>query len=329
MNVPLISIIMPEYNTKSDFLHAAIKSVINQTYNNIELIIICDGSSKKSRKILKLYENSDKRIRVIYKTKNHGVSEARNIGIIHSNGKYIMFIDSDDYYVNNNIIENCVKIIMNNQCDLYEFRITSTTNGKSDNNVSGVTNIEKYLSYAITTEVMNSVCNKIYKTKAIKNNFIKFNKNIAVGEDLLFNIDYLRKSNLIYIINSSYYYYRKPADNSYRKQYTPNKYENLMYVNDRMLYWLKDYSSNILIDYSKYIRLKNIYSCICDLNNATLKYDKSKIYIELKKYKKDNKNIIVKQCGYKIKFASYMYSYFNINLIYNLVNFHQKIKAAL
>lgn len=114
-NLPLISVVIPVYNVEK-YLINCIKSVVNQTYHNFEIILINDGSTDDSGKICDEYKEKDDRIRVIHK-ENGGLSSARNMGIEESKGEYITFIDSDDdiiekyiEYLYNLIIENETKI---------------------------------------------------------------------------------------------------------------------------------------------------------------------------------------------------------------------------
>ena len=92
---PLISIIIPVYNVEK-YLDKCINSVLMQTYKNIEILLINDGSTDSSGQICESYAKKDSRIKVIHK-ENGGLSDARNVGIEHSTGSYIMFVDSDDY----------------------------------------------------------------------------------------------------------------------------------------------------------------------------------------------------------------------------------------
>ncbi|MCI8778348.1 MAG: glycosyltransferase family 2 protein [Bacilli bacterium] len=101
----LISIIIPVYNTE-DYLDKCLSSIINQTYKNIEIIIIDDGSTDNSKKIIKQYMNKDCRISYYYQN-NSGVAIARNSGIDKAQGDYIAFIDSDDY-IDLTFIEKCM-----------------------------------------------------------------------------------------------------------------------------------------------------------------------------------------------------------------------------
>ena len=94
-NRPIISIIVPVYNVES-YLERCINSILNQTFKNFELILVDDGSTDKSGEICDSFAGYDKRIRVIHK-KNGGLSSARNVGLDVSIGKYIGFVDSDDW----------------------------------------------------------------------------------------------------------------------------------------------------------------------------------------------------------------------------------------
>ena len=111
MNKPLISVVVPVYNVEQ-YLKKCLDSIIKQKYNNLEIIIVNDGSTDNSQKICQEYVKKDKRIKLITQ-KNQGLSAARNTGIDNAHGKYISFVDSDDYldleFINelyNTIIEN-------------------------------------------------------------------------------------------------------------------------------------------------------------------------------------------------------------------------------
>lgn len=101
----LYSIVVPVYNVEK-FLDKCIESLINQTYKNIEILLVNDGSTDKSLSICKSYEKKDKRIKVINK-KNGGLSDARNVGISNAKGEYIMLVDSDDYIE----LDSCEKLL--------------------------------------------------------------------------------------------------------------------------------------------------------------------------------------------------------------------------
>ena len=96
METDMISIIIPVYNT-AKYVGKCIESVINQSYKNLEIIIIDDASTDGSYDICKDYADTDRRIKIIHNENNIGLSGSRNVGIDISKGKYIAFVDSDDY----------------------------------------------------------------------------------------------------------------------------------------------------------------------------------------------------------------------------------------
>lgn len=115
MNNEMVSIVIPMYNVEK-YLEKCIKSILNQTYSNLEIIFVDDGSPDRCGQICDEYAKKDKRIKVIHK-ENGGLSDARNIGIENSTGKYITFIDSDDY-IDNCYIELLYNTLINNNADI-------------------------------------------------------------------------------------------------------------------------------------------------------------------------------------------------------------------
>ena len=113
--MPQVSVIIPIYNSEK-YLHECLDSVINQTYKDIEIILVDDGSTDKSSSICDEYAKKDERIKVFH-TSNNGPSHARNIGIDNATGEYIVFQDSDDY-IELNMIEDTVKEALKSDSDL-------------------------------------------------------------------------------------------------------------------------------------------------------------------------------------------------------------------
>lgn len=111
----MISIIVPIYNVEK-YLPKCIESIINQTYTDLEILLIDDGSTDNSGLICDKYASIDNRIRVIHK-KNGGLSDARNVGLDICKGKYISFIDSDDY-IELTMYEKMIKIMINQKVDI-------------------------------------------------------------------------------------------------------------------------------------------------------------------------------------------------------------------
>lgn len=116
----LVSIIVPVYNVE-EFLPKCVNSIISQTYKDIEVILVNDGSNDSSGSLCDNFEKEDKRIKVIHK-ENGGLSDARNLGVYSSCGNYLMFIDSDDYLKDNYVIEKLVSKVYDNPVDFILFR---------------------------------------------------------------------------------------------------------------------------------------------------------------------------------------------------------------
>lgn len=183
----LVSIIVPVYNTES-YLEKCLNSILNQTYKNIEVIIIDDGSTDDSYKILQEFQNKDKRI-VLLQQKNSGQGVARNKGIEISKGKYIFFVDSDDR-VTENMIEEMVLEIEKTNSDFSSFLIAFEDSKnqkiyKKKFNNKILKNEEIYQNALEIKDIFPIPVNKIYKRNFLIENNIYFPK-IRKNEDMLF-----------------------------------------------------------------------------------------------------------------------------------------------
>lgn len=228
-----VSVIVPVYNSEK-FLCRCIDSILNQTYRNIELILVNDGSTDKSGDICNNYADRDPRVHVLHQA-NKGVSAARNSGIYHASGNYLQFVDSDDF-IDCNMTDTLVEAIEKNSASLvicgYK-RVDSATGLCIQNNCSpeyGLYNFNEFLNIMDCLYIrflINSPCNKIYRTQIIKDNSILYRKDIELGEDLLFNLDILKKSNAFQIIPDCPYNYI---------QYNYGNYGNLTNKRRKNLY---------------------------------------------------------------------------------------------
>jgi glycosyltransferase involved in cell wall biosynthesis len=207
---PLISIIIPVFNTRA-FIRECVESIRRQSYTNLEIILVDDGSNDDSFSICKESEKLDKRV-VVLRKKNGGVSSARNLGIKSSKGKYIAFVDSDDI-IANDFIETLYNLIIKQSSDVSICNFS--TFKKDENNTSfpvkktltllGKQNAIESLLYQ--KQIQNSVCAKLYKRELIKKPY--FDKNISYGEDLLFNYKVLTLSKKVIISSDIKYFYRQ------------------------------------------------------------------------------------------------------------------------
>ncbi|WP_298367979.1 glycosyltransferase family A protein [uncultured Lutibacter sp.] len=218
---PLISIIIPIYNAEKH-LKKCISSVLNQTYDNFELILVNDGSTDNSSLICNNFEKLDKRIKITSQ-KNKGVSSARNIGINEAKGEYICFVDADDWVTKNYLSHFNLKIDIDLQ--IQSVRIWH----EIDNRIKDVkfskqklyknSQIIEVIEIAERNELIRSPWIKLFKTSIIKDNNIKFNSNISYGEDYIFVLNYLMFISSIYIIDKVNYIYAQRKNNSLSKKY--------------------------------------------------------------------------------------------------------------
>ena len=212
----LVSIIIPIYNSEK-YLKRCLDSIVNQTYRNLEIILLNDGSSDRSGDICKLYANNDSRIKYISK-KNEGQSITRNRGIDEATGRYLYFMDSDDY-TELSFVENSLSTLSTYKADCaifnYYHKHSENKIVKERDFIEGLFELENvtdrynflvriFLSYKCGYEVWN----RIYDANIIKEFNIKFPVfKPVVGEDLCFNFLYFLCANRIHVSNDRYYYY--------------------------------------------------------------------------------------------------------------------------
>lgn len=189
-----ISIIVPIYNVQN-YLYECLESLVKQDLENIEIILINDGSTDNSRVIAEQFQKQYKNIKLLNKN-NEGLAPTRNYGISLASGKYIMFIDSDDM-LNKNVLKDIYNSINKNDYDILIFNGKSFTDNKISNDkyfninqeVNSLTNndkIKKIIS-------LHSACFKLYSMKFIKENNIMFYNENLYGEDVYFWIKCLNK----------------------------------------------------------------------------------------------------------------------------------------
>ncbi len=216
MENDLISIIVPVYNVK-DYLERCLSSILNQSYKNIEIILIDDGSTDKSSDICDIFSKNDSRIRVIH-TNNNGVSYARNLGIESINGKYFIFIDSDDY-IKPEMIENLYNNIIKFDCDISICNVVKVDkNGKIIelpimDNKKRILSQKEFASLLYNNKMVHGYpINKLIKTKCTEN--IRFDTNIYHLEDWDYLCRLSKNINKAIYDSSNYYYYYVDRNNS-------------------------------------------------------------------------------------------------------------------
>ena len=202
---PKVTIVIPVYNTQ-DFLDKCLSSVVNQTFSNMKIIIVNDGSTDNSLEICQEFADKDKRITLVNKI-NEGVSVARNIGINLAEGEWIYFLDSDDY-LDNNTIENLINESLVSDVDVIQFGVRSYIDlkiirEKKPKNKKKYDNLHDFLLENELKPV--SAWLHFFSLKKIKENKILFNTNLKHGEDMLFVYSVYCHASRILVLNKIFY----------------------------------------------------------------------------------------------------------------------------
>ena len=284
MKEHLVTVIMPVYNAENR-LEYAINSVLKQSYKNIEVILIDDGSTDNSVYICNKYEKMDSRIKVI-KQNNSGVSAARNRGINESSGEFIMFLDSDDT-IYSETIKELISYLDNDESDIAIFGMSFDYYQRNifkykkelsfeENATISSTEIKKYFLKLYGTNYLSPVWNKLFKTKIIKDNKIFFEEDMAILEDFKFVLDVIEQSKNITILANVYYHYYNDLSSSKLK-----RRPNIDYMRNFKILDFK------LREFSKKFDLEDEYS-YGRINGMIFRYYITaieKLFIEDTKYK--------------------------------------------
>ena len=234
----MVSIIIPVYNVQA-YLRECLDSVLAQTYTDIEVILVDDGSTDKSGIICDEYREKDRRVRVCHK-QNAGVSAARNTGIELAGGEYLVFVDSDDC-IHPELVEMYMQTVKPDITVLCEYTTDfeqwkKFTEDSSDKKVVHVSRQE--FMQLFDEDYINSPVNKIYQAKVIRDHQIVFPEDLDLGEDLLFNLAYLSKAQTSYVIlQNPFYYYRDDRTGSL----TNTKRRNLLSIQKRLFSAVKKF----------------------------------------------------------------------------------------
>ena len=199
----LVSVIIP-YFKKKKFIKKTIKSVIKQTYTNIEVIIIYDDEKKKDLEYILKIKSIDKRIKLIINKKNKGAGESRNIGISKSKGSFISFIDSDDVWKKNKIEKQLNYMIKNN----IKISHTSYAIINSLDQITGYRKAKKYDDFYELLKSCDIGLSTVLMKKSLFSKNIKFPK-IKTKEDFVLWLKLLKEGNIIYSINDQLSSWRK------------------------------------------------------------------------------------------------------------------------
>ena len=228
-----VSVIMPAFNAEKT-IGKAIESVLHQTFPDIELLIINDGSTDGTSELVRQY--SDERITLIEQL-NTGLSGARNTGLENVKGEYVVFLDSDDWYECDYIEKLLSSIVSNNS----QLAVCGMVFHKKDGTTDSVLYDIKYESFfdngdflsKFETGIMNSVCNKMFETKLLRNHHLRF-KNISIVEDLDFNLRYLEWIKRLSFIPYLLYHYDN-TNSVLTTKVSADMFENYIHIHAALL----------------------------------------------------------------------------------------------
>ncbi|SHI13347.1 Glycosyl transferase family 2 [Butyrivibrio fibrisolvens DSM 3071] len=206
----LVTVIVPAYNSGRT-IERCIKSLLEQTYKEKEIIIVDDGSSDNTPVICKRYEGIPGF--KYFKSVHGGVSKVRNLGLEKATGKYVMFVDADDY-AKDTFLEKMVDALEGGDCDMcicnYLRVVYNDCYPIKSLQKRGIVTRNKYLIDTLRDpghHYFGVIWNKIFKTEIIRNNSIRFRNDITLGEDFVFTLDYLRYASKVNVIDDKLIYY--------------------------------------------------------------------------------------------------------------------------
>lgn len=326
--MPKISVIVPVYNVEK-YLNRCVDSILNQTFEDFELILVNDGSPDNCGNICDEYAQKDNRVKVIHK-KNGGVSSARNAGIDTAQGEYIMFVDSDDW-INENMLND-----MYNMPDS-DMKVSSIRMIGKDNSTEYIIDTKMYtqedLLIGFFSEAFPIICFcgpwcKLYKKDIIFNNAIRFNEYMSLGEDTYFNLNYIKHCKSIYTSEQIYYYYMRENSESLFTKFRLN-----MYYDVRKVFDLKVKMANELNmgrDSIFKLKLSYIQSLIGNLIkmvDTNTKTEVKKYMSLLQKDKEFNDDNLIKNLKSTHKLINKLISYNLFNTAYLLFFIKLKVLA--
>lgn len=316
-----ISVIIPVYN-KEKYISKCIESILQQTYENFELILVNDGSSDSSGTICEQYARLDERIKVINKV-NGGASYARNIGIQNALGEYITFVDSDDY-AKENMLECLIKPVLQNNADISicGFETRDFDSDKLINVFKLGQNVccnreefvKKYFYEAYTSNAINSISNKLYRKNIIDKYHLRYNEKYSIQEDRIFIIQMLLKCEIISNIDQSLYCYMINNENSLYNQYASTDFEATWELYHILSNFLKN--NNATEEAIKYIENDLAYIFI---SRIVIMY-RNKVISKKEKY------LTFRDLINNIEFQSLLKTIKSVNAKYALILFLFRIK---
>ena len=267
-----ITVIVPFYKVPYEYMHQCIDSILNQTYKNIEIILVDDGSPDDCGKICDEYRSKDQRIVVIHK-ENGGLSDARNAGISAATSEWVTFVDGDDW-IELDFFEDFINRVKGKKehADIYFYSGYRNYSNKEEIKVPHFKNetlfrsieeLEDLQMRCFTTHIkkggnvkgitISSGCMKIFRTDFLKSNNLFF-PIVPYDEDSLFYLEFLEKASLVQYISKAVYHYRY-TEGSIVNRYRPNAIVEQKIYLDYIFDFIKKYNKSQIFINNAYMRV--------------------------------------------------------------------------
>ena len=278
MSKGLVSIIVPVYNVEK-YLSRCIDAMIGQSYDDIEIILIDDGSKDLSPAICDAYADKDGRIKVFHNG-NGGVSASRNCGIKNATGKWIMFVDSDDILPKNAVSILVESASANNAqyCFGGYTTVMNVFNVFYDQYVAdGFSLSDKEYFDGFFRKVFFGVCSKLFLRKIIVDNNMSFDESITNNEDYIFNYEYLLYADRLSSVKESVYYYNRLNSSSLSFKYNKDYYRSRIIQFNIFLKIIDKYTQKTLSEkadllVADFLGVAEYYSWHCDFTEFSARY---------------------------------------------------------
>lgn len=244
----LISIIMPAYNSEK-IIASSIQSILGQTLNEIELIVIDDCSTDNTVEKIRKIQQQDNRVRLIQQPENRGPGAAKNVGLKEAVGEYIAFCDADDW-IEKDMLKELFEKVQKEGADVVVsgfFLDECTETGEllkraklsMENYVAtSEREVAELVSGIDTSKLYAYACNKIYKSSIIKKNNVNFSDKLF-GEDYDFNMKFFTNAQSAAVVPECYYHYIKMNKDSLTERFIPNYYEIILDRFEKMRSYMK------------------------------------------------------------------------------------------
>lgn len=274
---PTVSIIIPVYNGENVIDHT-LESIMQQTYESLEILVINDGSIDNTAKIIDAHMKEDSRIKLIT-IENSGPANARNEGLQKARGDYVMFVDGDDV-VEQHAVERALQAALGSNCDLVIFGYSifykddEVIHYGLDIEIDSSEQLGEWLSKLYIQNLLNQVWNKLYRLEIIRNAALDF-PDFRYGEDRLFVFNFLHYTDNICVINDSLYRYHQ-SPGTLVSSFYDKKFEVCCLI-DRELSELSLKTGATKpndINSFNFMFLKSVISCLVNLYAPACKYSR-------------------------------------------------------